>query len=415
MNLKVNSEIGLLKQVLVHRPQKSIEHMMPELMDELLFDDILDSETARQEHDMFTKVLRTTANVFDVYDLLFDVLKDDTNRQEILDVLPLTLTNEHTLENVMERLNGMDSNLLAHALIDGICENNKILMPPAPNLLFMRDPGVVINDMFMVSTMARPARNREPLLMSLIARHHPLFNRPVILQENFLSLTQNPRIHYPTIEGGDVLVMREDIVAIGCSERTSLDAVLLLGKRMMEVNSSVRHLIAVMMPRQRSSMHLDTIFTQISHTEALGYKPFFDPKSPQCLPVLHIDLKSGGMMPYEHKNDLIQTLNDLGMALEILPCGGDNPIDQSREQWTDGANAVALKPGHILIYERNRKTAEVLQKAGYFVCTSNEYVNFHDTNSLPEKAVVMIEGKELSRARGGGRCMTMPIMRESCG
>jgi arginine deiminase len=427
MTLRVNSEVGKLRSVLVHQPGREIDRMVPSMMQNLLFDDILFPARAREEHRRFQQILRFVAEeVLEVQDLLEDVLHDEAAKGEVLRELAssLALTTE-----VMERLTALSAEALATALIEGIerpeptiseTHESLFLLPPVPNYFFQRDPAAVVGERVVRSSMATSARAREPLLSGVVFRHHPRFVRPdggsnFWFQE--FSAEFGPPVSYarmrPTLEGGDLIVLREDVLAIGYTERTEKTTIERLAESLKREKSPVKRIFVVAIPPARSYMHLDTIFTMVSRNECLLYPPMVLPGGAEEADVYEVDLTKREIT-WTSENDLLSALKTQKMDLEPIPCGGDDPIDQQREQWTDGANAFALAPGILLCYDRNERTSEQLDKHGYEVVMDDDLLLGKTELKLwtPKKYAIQLSATELSRARGGPRCMTMPLERD---
>lgn len=430
MPLSVNSEVGRLRTVMTHLPGLEIDRMLPSMMEELLFDDILFGSRAREEHRRFQTLIGFVADeVLEFRDLLADVLRDEEHRKWILEDLRTKLDLEEEARRVLA---GDTPDELAGHLIEGILRpgvsqapespRNLYLLPPIPNLFFQRDPAIVIHDRVAIASMATEARLREPLLASYVFRFHPRFagqDRSPLLFHQWDShfgpslSVAHPR---PTIEGGDVLVPREDTLLVGVSIRTGRSTIELLAEALKRHKSPVKRIILVDIPKARSFMHLDTVFTIISRDECLIHEPAILPGEIEEVDVYQVDLGKRELS-YTAKDSLLSALKGAGMDLRPIPCGGpDDPIAQQREQWTDGANAFALAPGVILGYERNVKTAEQLDAAGYEIVHEDDLLLGRVSLDLsPKKAkkyAILIQGHELSRARGGPRCMTMPIERD---
>lgn len=424
LRLAVTSEIGRLRRVVVHRPGSEVDVMSPELMHDHLFDDILYGRRARQEHDRFRAVLAAVADeVLDIQDLFTGALGDGEVRHRFVDELARL---ERLEEEIAAHLRTLGPEELSRAVIEGLLHPREHFarhpaadivyrFPPTPNLLFMRDPGAVVNNGFIVSSMATRSRQREPLLARTTFLHNPRLGigDERIWFDELGDPTFADRPHLATLEGGDVLVLRSDLLVVGCSERTSQVAVEILVEWLRR-GSGVETVLLVLMPRRRSAMHLDTVFTQISPHEALVYPPMFIPSLLELLPVVKKDLR-GPWIRTEFKHSLLDALRDEGLDLEPIFCGGHGDrIAQMREQWTDGANAFCLAPGVICLYERNERTLEELNRHGYDVVSDEEVISGTTTLALDgsRKIVVSIASNELSRARGGPRCMTMPLERE---
>ena len=421
--IEVNSEIGRLRRVLVHQPGPEIDRMIPALMDELLFDDILFGEVARQEHSRFTAILAAAGvEVLDAVDLLADVLEAPAARNAALAALEEIYGVPSELMPVLGDLQPDD---LADALVGGVLvggvrqrRHRSIFdLPPLPNYFFQRDPQFLLGSRVVISSMATDAREREPFLARMLFGHHPELETrgPMLVIEPPPSMrpTFDPGFCYPTIEGGDVLVPYEDTVLVGISERTNQRGARVLAEQLRGAASGFRHMILVELPRSRSYMHLDTVFTFIDHDTCLAYQPVIGPGGHQTATAYRIDLDDADLEMTMH-HSLPAALASCGHEIEVVPCGGgEDLIAQAREQWTDGANAFAVAPGVILIYQRNRHTLAELARRGWRV--------LHDDDVLEKGLPVLGEGptvialpdNELSRARGGPRCMTMPLLRDA--
>jgi arginine deiminase len=426
MLLRVNSEIGKLSSVLVHLPGPEIDRMVPAMMEELLFDDILFGSRAREEHRRFQQVLGYVADeVLEVQDLLTEVLEVREQRAEIMEDLGGSLGWSPDMDY---RLRDLTAEQLSSALIAGIerpasdvalAPSELYWLPPIPNYFFQRDPLVVVGDRAIRGSMATSARLREPLLSGYVFRYHPRFGDPGVDRfwfQEFSADYGRPSSYArmrPTLEGGDILVLREDVLLIGYSERTKKTTIERLAEALRERNSPVRRIFVVAVPPARSFMHLDTVFTMISNEECLIYAPMILPDGAEEADVYRCDLTSRPAA-WTSETDLLSALKAEGIDLAPVRCGGADPISERREQWTDGANAFALAPGVVLIYDRNERTAEELAKAGYEVVDEADLLLGRNELDLRrrKKYAVRLAAHELSRARGGPRCMAMPLVRE---
>lgn len=424
MTLRVHSEIGKLSSVLVHLPGAEIDRMVPAMMEELLFDDILFGARAREEHRRFQQVLGYVADeVLEAGELLGEVLAIPEHRDAILKDLSRVL---HWGKELNDRLRDLPADGLASALVTGIekppreaaqSSSELYWLPPVPNYFFQRDPLVVVGDRVIRGSMATPARLREPLLSGYIFQYHPRFARPdgVFWFREF-SADFGPSASYarmrPTLEGGDVIVVRSDLLAIGYSERTERTTIERLAEALKAARSPVKRVLVVAIPPERSTMHLDTVFTMISRDECLVYGPMILAGGAEEADVYQCDL-TRRQIAWTSGKDLLTSLKAQGLDLAPVRCGGDDPIAERREQWTDGANAFALAPGIILLYDRNVRTAEELGRAGYRIVDENDLLLGREELDLRKgKCVVRLAAHELSRARGGPRCMAMPLVRE---
>jgi arginine deiminase len=422
MPIRVDSEIGRLRRVLVHRPGREIDWMVPAMMESLLFDDILDGDEAREEHDLFSRVLRQAGvEVYEAQDLLADVLAQPDPRKRLLDELEAEYGVPFSL---VRRLDEMPSAELAAALTGGIrtlaalADTGRLLfeLNPVPNYFFQRDPQVVMGNRVVISSMATDAREREPLLARALFEHHPALAGAAGIFEIDVPPSgaphHNPHFPYPNLEGGDVLVVSPEIILVGLSERTNRRGIETLAEYLRKEETSFRHLIMVELPRRRSYMHLDTVFTVIDRNLCLAYLPVIQPGGPESAHVYSVDLYAK-QLTFTLRPSLLTVLKDLGLDLEVVACGGaQEPIDQQREQWTDGANAFAIAPGRIVLYRRNHKTMEELAARGWRILPGEEVAAGQHDLLGGAPAAISLWSNELSRARGGPRCMTMPVERD---
>lgn len=420
MRLNVTSEVGKLKSVLVHLPGREIDVMVPPMMAQLLFDDILYGQVAREEHRRFQQLIRFVADdVYDVQDLLEEVLEDDEKKSLILNDLRKRVRLKRSL---VAKLQELPAAALAEVLIGGIPSDDeesgelpKFDLNPVPNFFFMRDPQVVVGDGVVVSGMATQARRRESLLSKYVFQYHDEFGGRDVFWVDFMDgeNSERPGRKAPTLEGGDVLVPRRDLLLVGISERTNRAGVEQLAQSLQASGAGVKSIIVVELPKARSFMHLDTVFTFINRDECLIYPPVLLPGGSQAARVSTIDLTRKSIK-YTEQKSLLSALKKKGFDLTPISCGGPRAVDQQREQWTDGANAFALAPGVVLLYERNVRTAEQLDAHGYHIVYEDDVLlgRTELETWTDKKYAIQIQGNELSRARGGPRCMTMPLERE---
>ncbi|REL38923.1 hypothetical protein DYD21_02925 [Rhodohalobacter sp. SW132] len=408
MQIYIPSETAPLKKVIVHTPGHEVSLVNPELKDELLFDDIIFEEDAREEHLDMLKVFRAAmpddGEIHEITDLALYCLKDESTRNWFVNQLVEQLPYEN-LAVVQHILNDLNPKQLLQFVVEGTLDNeNPFSLHPAPNLLFTRDLAAVVGQQIILSKAAKRARARESLLMELILLHHPIFTGSA----DHLIYTGGSQ----SIEGGDVLVVNEKIVLIGMSERTSFSG--LVGVANQLLNGNVEHVLAVDIPKKRSSMHLDTIFTFADENECIVFPPAIVEQTNNVVE-LYQNGHDDAILSRQHSSlkGALETLTQT--SFNFIHCGGENRTTQFREQWTDGANVFALAPGIIVGYERNTKTFEALAENGYRLMTQFEFIEeFADKpfdHNDSGKIAISFQGHELCRGRGGARCMTLPILR----
>ncbi len=406
MNINVQSETGRLKKVIVHTPGREVSLVNPILKEELLFDDIIFEHDARNEHldmlQVFKAALPEDGEIIEITDLALSCFRDEAVREEFIETVIFELPYQNIHSVKPELLSLSPEKFLEFVLEGSIEPERNFNIHPAPNLLFTRDLAAVVGNQIILSRAAKPARVREFLMMEIIVKYHPLFNE---ISDNTIHIKGNQ-----SIEGGDVLVPSEKIVLIGMSERTSFSGLMSVAEELL--NGEVEHVLAVDIPKQRSSMHLDTIFTFADESECIVFPPAI---SEQTHNVVHLFSGNDHVQTRQCKS-LKDALEELtGNEFTFINCGGNERINQYREQWTDGANVFALAPGVIVGYGRNTETFMTLKDHGYKHMTQHEFIDrFEDIEFTPEKEgkiAISFEGHELCRGRGGARCMTMPVLR----
>lgn len=403
----VRSEINPLKKVLLHRPGKELLNLTPDRLPELLFDDIPFLRVAQAEHDAFAQILRNNGTeVVYLEDLMTEVLSlhpelvkpflyqwmveanivTEKWQEKIYAYLTANYQGKALVEKTMEgiTLKEMGAEACHYSIQDMVAPMDDLVVDPMPNLYFTRDPFASVGTGVTMHKMRFPTRCRETIYADYIFNYHPDFAGLITRYSD----RNDPR----NIEGGDVLNLTEDTLAIGISQRTSPDAIEAVAKKLFtDPEAKIRTVLAFDIPDCRAFMHLDTVFTQIDvdkytvHPAIIGPLTVYEitpgVNDPADIQIREVDSDLKHILEkYTHVDDV-----------KLIYCGGDDLIAAAREQWNDGSNTLCIAPGKIVVYERNDVSNEILDKAGL--------------------TVLQMPSAELSRGRGGPRCMSMPLVR----
>jgi arginine deiminase len=403
----VTSEIGPLEAVICHTPGPELLAVTPSNREDFLYDDIIDLEQARREHHRFKALLSRFAEVHEVRDLLADVFE----RPEVKSSLIERVMDVARSEPLGRRLMELPTAELVALFIEGKAVEGGALqellnaevyeLPPLPNLYFTRDTGMVVGDGVLIGSMRYNVRWTEELLIKALFEHHPLLQNSGIIYDG----SDERRAGY-TLEGGDVHILRHDLVVIGLSERSTPATFDAIAEQLVK-QQGVSDILAVILPIDRAMIHLDMVFTMIDREHCVVFPPQFI--GPTRSAVLHYRAGKKGMreMP-----NLFAALRTLDMPVEPVFVGGHRRTMQEREQWASGCNFVAVRPGVILGYSRNEATYEELQReAGYRIVKAIDFLTGEQDVEDDEKVVLTFDGGELVRGGGGSRCMTLPVRR----
>lgn len=404
--INVKSEIKPLKKVLLHRPGKELLNLTPDTLERLLFDDIPYLEVAQKEHDEFANILKDNGvEVVYLEDLMTDVLEINSDiketfiRQFIYEagvrtpkyrslVYEYLLSISNTKELVLKTMEGIKIDdivkqeaILGTSLVDMIEPDSLFVCDPMPNLYFTRDPFASIGNGVSLNKMYSVTRNRETIYAEYIFNYHPDFKDKV---DKYYD-----RYNEFHIEGGDILNLNSHVLAIGISQRTNANAIEELSKNLFnDPDCLIDTVLAFDIPNSRAFMHLDTVFTQIDYDKFTYHPGIMD-----TLNVYEITKNDNKIKVVLKEGSLEEILEEyLGIDVTLIPCAGGDPIASEREQWNDGSNTLCIAPGVVVVYDRNNITNQVLRDNGL--------------------KVLEMHGAELSRGRGGPRCMSMPLIRE---
>ena len=404
--IDLTSDVAPLRQVIVHTPGEELALVSPENRQDLLFEDILFVGNARKEHQLmssvFEKIIGEAHGVLQIGQLLRDAFIQEDARHFFIERLSRSAPerNLHAFEGELRRLSPDELHRFALTGISPL----PLSVLPVPNLMFVRDIAASVADHIIVGNPANAVRRRESIIVETVLRHHPAF---LDFRERIISLPTGV-----TFEGGDLVIASENVVLIGHSERTSFSGVMTIAQTLFD-RTQIEHVIMIDLPKSRSCMHLDTVFTFVSDDECVVFPPLLE--QPHSGNVVHFTRSdTPGRFISQIRPDMQEALAAVvDRPLHFIPCGGNEPLNQLREQWTDGANFFAVAPGVVIGYERNRRTFEAMRRRDYRIVTARGFLSFYSESDFEqgEKIAIKLEGTELSRGRGGPRCMTLPLSR----
>ena len=401
MPINVYSEIGNLKKVLLHRPGKELENLMPEYLDRLLFDDIPYLKIAQEEHDAFAQIFRDKGvEVVYLEDLAAESLINDEVKSKFIDeYIEEAGIKENRETGILKEyfLSFSDNKAMVLKMMEGIRKSEikdykgpglaeflsdqyPFIIDPMPNLYFTRDPFASIGNGVSIHKMLTVTRNRETLFGKYIFNYNPLYKGTKLFYD---------RTEDYSLEGGDILVLNKETIAVGISLRTHPNAITKFANSILTEENSFKKVMAIDIPKTRAFMHLDTVFTMVDYDKFTMH-----PNIKSDIVVYVLTKVDGKLNISEERGSLEEVLQkELNLdKVKLFKCGGDSVIDASREQWNDGSNTLCISPGEVIVYSRNYVTNQILEEEG---------IKIH-----------IMPSSELSRGRGGPRCMSMPLVRE---
>lgn len=410
MNINVTSEIGELEGVIIHTPGSEVENMTPQNAERALYSDILNLSVAKKEYKQFKNALGNLTNIYEVNSLLTDILKIPEAKESVIN----DICSNESVECIREYLDSLPPEELSKQLIEGVpivkdtltkfLSKERYSLLPLHNFFFTRDPAVSVVNKVLISRMSSKVREREAFIMEAIFEFHPK-----VKAETVNPLRRSEYGSNNTFEGGDILVIRDDVLCIGIGTRTTTQGVDFILDELKKTKET-KHVIVQELPQTLESfIHLDMVFTMLDRNTCLAYDPVvFNQHSYETV---HIKIDNGEVAWIREQKNIPEALRTVSIDLEAISCGGNSDEwIQEREQWHSGANFFALAPGKILGYGRNSYTIEALNNNGFEVIKADEILK-KDLTKI-DKSVITIEGSELARGGGGCRCMTMPIKRK---
>ena len=405
-----DSEIGKLEGVIIHTPGPEVENMTPKNAERALYSDILNLSVAKEEYSQLSGVLKKLTRTFEVKDLLLDVLDNESARNNLI---RLVCRGDIKLSGRLENLSNRE---LTDGLIEGIeierdnltryLSKEKYDLRPLHNFFFTRDSAMIINNYALIASMANKVRQRETEIIKSIFEYHSAFETEIIDPSDY-----NFGCEKCSIEGGDLLLARKDVLIIGNGCRTTtegIDTVIEVAKKHSKGRFNI--IVQELPYTPESFIHLDMVFTILDRDKYMAFEPLI--LKLNKYQTVHIVIDNGEVSSISDVKDIPTALRNLGMEMDGVKCGGSNdPWVMEREQWHSGANFFAIEPGKLLGYSRNNYTLDELSKHGFEIIKARDVIEGKDHPDNYKRCIIGIDGSELSRGGGGARCMTMPVSR----
>lgn len=411
-SVRIDSEIGRLRRVIIHNPGSEIEAMTPREAERDLYNDIIPLFAVQQEYAKLRDFLRTVTATYELSDLLAECLADENDKLEFLK----EYSHINPIGHIVDQLALLPAQQLAQSLLAGIIapedslakhlNPHSFIANPLPNAYFMRDSVAIIGSNVISAAFTFDVRMAEAYITRFIFKKHPAFRNKGILIDGPLE-----RNRLFTIEGGDIHVLSPNVLAIGISERTTAFAIDRIAQRIARAESKPMTIFAIDLPKERATIHLDMVFTMIDRDAALAYKPVM--LGAGRAQVYRLDVQANGSVRYSEEKSLFDGLRSVGIDLEPILCGNGHSVFQEREQWLSGANSFAFEPGKILMYSCNAYTLEALNAKGFAILPAQDFLDGKANPDDYRRLAVAFDGIELARGGGGARCMTLPVERDS--
>jgi len=411
MRINIESEIGTLEGVILHTPGAEVENMTPGNAERALYSDILNLSIARKEYSQLSRLLDKVTTTFQVRDLLESVLLLPKARTGLIS----KICEAEKCPELYDELLALPEGPLARQLIEGVVltrdnltrflSEERFALPPLHNFFFTRDAAMAVMDEILIGSMAKPVRSRESIIMEAIFNHCPQFSVKIV---NPLEAKRFEPL--ATIEGGDMLVARKDILVIGNGSRTSSRGIDFVIERLKLKKDREQHILVQELPHSPESfIHLDMVFTFLGKSHCMVFEPLM--LKPTKCQTIHIRIENGRVTRIAEEKSLIHALRALKMDVMPVCCGGKDPWDQEREQWHSGANFFALAPEKVVGYARNVHTMEALSQQGFEIVAAEAIISGRRDLADFDRCAIALDGSELPRGGGGARCMTLPIRR----